>query len=301
MWTVSCTKAAAAAAVARLVALNSARFILFCHFGRCSTNQLESLATTLEPIFHRDFKTTLTNRYPSASFRTKARQPLHPIDHKKKKRKKPKPKRKASNVSTRNQTLNIIRSNVRITTSDVDSLASDNVANSSTSSVPRVPDIPSQNGSIARESEERVLPAVTKSSDYLGSNLTDMYSAEDIDKLSQEEDAKSDMTLYEYAGVIAETVIKDSLTRVEAELSMGHLNQLTNACDNIAFTGKPQTSSTSLFAKNNSTTARGGVKHVRIKENVLAKSLPLQVVNDIGIEFAQCVKVRLSHNCFNVA
>ena len=38
---------------------------MFVHNHRCSTGQLKSLATTLEPVFHRDFINALKDRYPS--------------------------------------------------------------------------------------------------------------------------------------------------------------------------------------------------------------------------------------------
>ena len=43
-------------------------FGVICNY-RCSTGQLKSLATTLEPVFHRDFINTLKDRYPSASLK----------------------------------------------------------------------------------------------------------------------------------------------------------------------------------------------------------------------------------------
>ncbi|CAH1261910.1 FBXW7 [Branchiostoma lanceolatum] len=45
------------------------RKLLLCGItARCSTNQLELLATAMEPVFHRDFMTTLRGRYPSLSY-----------------------------------------------------------------------------------------------------------------------------------------------------------------------------------------------------------------------------------------
>ena len=43
--------------------------VVICLQFRCTTGQLKSLATTLEPVFHRDFVNSLKDRYPSASLR----------------------------------------------------------------------------------------------------------------------------------------------------------------------------------------------------------------------------------------
>ena len=45
------------------------RMLLCGLTDRCSTHHLATLATTLEPVFHRDFVTNLRQRYPSAPFR----------------------------------------------------------------------------------------------------------------------------------------------------------------------------------------------------------------------------------------
>ena len=45
------------------------KVIHICFLFRCSIGQLKSLATTLEPVFHRDFVNALKDLYPSASLR----------------------------------------------------------------------------------------------------------------------------------------------------------------------------------------------------------------------------------------
>ncbi|XP_078672198.1 uncharacterized protein LOC144911759 [Branchiostoma floridae x Branchiostoma belcheri] len=51
------------------------RKLLLCGItARCSTNQLELLATAMEPVFHRDFMTTLRGRYPSLSYGKRRRE-----------------------------------------------------------------------------------------------------------------------------------------------------------------------------------------------------------------------------------
>ena len=142
--------------------------------------------------------------------------------------------------------------------------------------MPKVPDIPVMSDAIGREEKELILPAVTKPADNKSSNLTDLYLADDVQKYQQENGAETAMTIQDFAGMIADNVVKASIKQLSTELTLGHLGKVTDAVDNLVL---PQSSSsTAMFAKNTSNTARGA-KHVRIKENLLAKALPLQVID----------------------
>ena len=183
----------------------------------CSTNQLESLATTLEPIFHRDFVMTVKQRYPSACLKKNLY--IAPLQTKSRgTRKKGKSKSKTSLTSRgvqslaeslQSSALRHERNVVEGRTFSLDSSAKTRV-------------LPQEDAAVmAVESETSLLHHLNKGEVKL----------------------EKTMSLDDFATSLANSVVEGSLSQIEKKAVDRQLSNLSDSLGNVSL---PRTAETSL-------------------------------------------------------